>query len=592
MQTPTRRHRHLIPLHLSPKSKYSNDISPSLLLHWQHRCKPEMAMIAILHERVPEGLCKLLVNAPTRLPKCQPLELPRALKECWNSLSRFEKKSSVYSIISNCTVAMPGQIAREPCKEMLLHGGTPMLNHQLRTSPSAMPWRTLEKDYDRQTNLYAQVAKLRKLEIEMWNLKVKGNDMVAYSQRFQELALMCDRMFPEEIDQVEKYVGGLPDTIHGSAECQADKQKKADEHCQEQPDSATNKRQNLKSYAAGNGDEETIRRPKPRVPNVTITMRVLVALQMQQVEPFGHFKRDCPKLKNNNNRGNRVGNVKAQAKVYVVGNAGANPDNNVVTANITQPRRNKSKRETIEDVPVVQEFFEVFPEDLPGIPPTRQVEFRIDLVPGTYGQRLRRPSASLPGELQFCLKEEKWSEEHEAHLRQDLEYCLKGRIVRQVPTKWEFLDSRIHTRISKIPNIDQTNPESVKLIGAITRSSFSLLKQEAVQWHQSLPYLRKLRFIRIHDAFKEGLVAVCDAKEKSSVRSKDLEALSYTEPSNVAWLAVADYYDCEIVNHSRKCEMFVADALSKKEREPLRVRALVMTIGLDLPKQIIEKAHD
>ncbi|GJV87149.1 putative reverse transcriptase domain-containing protein [Tanacetum coccineum] len=45
----------------------------------------------------------------------------------------------------------------------------------------------------------------------------------------------------------------------------------------------------------------------------------------------GHFKRDCPKLKNNNNRGNQVGNPKAQAKVYAVGNAGANPDNNVVT---------------------------------------------------------------------------------------------------------------------------------------------------------------------------------------------------------------------------------------------------------------------
>ncbi|GJS20796.1 hypothetical protein Tco_0449428 [Tanacetum coccineum] len=37
-----------------------------------------------------------------------------------------------------------------------------------------------------------------------------------YSQLSKELALMCDRMFPEEIDQVEKYVGGLPDTIHGS----------------------------------------------------------------------------------------------------------------------------------------------------------------------------------------------------------------------------------------------------------------------------------------------------------------------------------------------------------------------------------------
>nr|GFA38596.1 putative reverse transcriptase domain-containing protein [Tanacetum cinerariifolium] len=45
-------------------------------------------------------------------------------------------------------------------------------------------------------------------------------------------------------------------------------------------------------------------------------------------------------------------------------------------------------------------------------------------------------------------------------------------------------------------------------------------------------------------------------------------------------------YDCEIRYHPGKANV-VADALSKKEREPLRVRALVMTIGLDLPKQIL-----
>ncbi|GKF51908.1 putative reverse transcriptase domain-containing protein, partial [Tanacetum coccineum] len=45
----------------------------------------------------------------------------------------------------------------------------------------------------------------------------------------------------------------------------------------------------------------------------------------------GHFKKDCPKWKNNNNRGNQARNAKAQAKVYAVGNAGANPDNNVIT---------------------------------------------------------------------------------------------------------------------------------------------------------------------------------------------------------------------------------------------------------------------
>ncbi|GKA78921.1 putative reverse transcriptase domain-containing protein [Tanacetum coccineum] len=40
----------------------------------------------------------------------------------------------------------------------------------------------------------------------------------------------------------------------------------------------------------------------------------------------GHFKRNCPRLRNND-RGNQAGNDRAPAKVYVVGNAGANPDN-------------------------------------------------------------------------------------------------------------------------------------------------------------------------------------------------------------------------------------------------------------------------
>ncbi|GKF55454.1 putative reverse transcriptase domain-containing protein [Tanacetum coccineum] len=42
----------------------------------------------------------------------------------------------------------------------------------------------------------------------------------------------------------------------------------------------------------------------------------------------GHFKKECPRMKNNKgNHGNQAGNDRAPAKVYVVGNAGANPDN-------------------------------------------------------------------------------------------------------------------------------------------------------------------------------------------------------------------------------------------------------------------------
>ncbi|GJV30775.1 reverse transcriptase domain-containing protein [Tanacetum coccineum] len=42
----------------------------------------------------------------------------------------------------------------------------------------------------------------------------------------------------------------------------------------------------------------------------------------------------------------------------------------------------KSDEKRLEDIPIVREFLKVFPEDLPGLPPVRQVEFQIDLIPG------------------------------------------------------------------------------------------------------------------------------------------------------------------------------------------------------------------
>ncbi|GKC93302.1 putative reverse transcriptase domain-containing protein [Tanacetum coccineum] len=48
----------------------------------------------------------------------------------------------------------------------------------------------------------------------------------------------------------------------------------------------------------------------------------------------GHFKRECLKLKNKNNRGNQVGGGNALAKMYTVGHAGTNPDSNVVIATL------------------------------------------------------------------------------------------------------------------------------------------------------------------------------------------------------------------------------------------------------------------
>nr|GFA37966.1 hypothetical protein [Tanacetum cinerariifolium] len=76
-----------------------------------------------------------------------------------------------------------------------------------------MSWKTLMK---MMTDKYCPQNEIRKLERELWELKVKGTDLASYTQHFQELALLCGRMLSGESDKFEKYVEGLPDIIHGS----------------------------------------------------------------------------------------------------------------------------------------------------------------------------------------------------------------------------------------------------------------------------------------------------------------------------------------------------------------------------------------
>ncbi|GJX41847.1 putative reverse transcriptase domain-containing protein [Tanacetum coccineum] len=58
----------------------------------------------------------------------------------------------------------------------------------------------------------------------------------------------------------------------------------------------------------------------------------------------------------------------------------------------------KSERKQIKDVPIVRDFPEVFPEDLPGLPPARPVEFQIDLIPGA-APVARAPCRLAPSEM-------------------------------------------------------------------------------------------------------------------------------------------------------------------------------------------------
>ncbi|GKB02948.1 putative reverse transcriptase domain-containing protein [Tanacetum coccineum] len=299
----------------------------------------------------------------------------------------FERMETVFRI-SNFSVE--NQIKFATCT--LLGSALTWWNSHVKTVghdvDHAMTWTNLKK---KMTDKYCPRGEIKKLEVEMWNLKVKGTDVVSYNQRFQELALMCAKMFPEESDKIEKYISGLPDMIYGSvmtskpktiqdaiefaielmdkkirtfAERQSENKRKQDDNQQQQQ----NKRQNTgRAYVVGSSEKKPYGGSKPlcskynyhhdgqcapkfykcnRVghlardyrstanANTTNNQRGIEAGQKPtcyECGAQGHFKRECPKLKNNNH-GNQGRNGNALAKVYAVGRVGTNPDSNVVMA--------------------------------------------------------------------------------------------------------------------------------------------------------------------------------------------------------------------------------------------------------------------
>ncbi|GJX43159.1 putative reverse transcriptase domain-containing protein, partial [Tanacetum coccineum] len=249
----------------------------------------------------------------------------------------FEKMKSVFHI-SNYVVE--NQVKFATCT--FLGNALTWCNSHMKTVTQdvayAMDWKTLKK---MMTVKYCPRGEIKKLEIELWNLKVKGTDVASYTLRFQELALMCGRMFHEESDEVEKYVGGFPDMIRGNVmSYQPKTMEKAIEFANDQMDQ---KVLTISERQAEQKRKGSTRDHCPCILNATITTKdhvlfgvisarrsAIWLVTVGVLVPMGHFKKDSLKLKDEN-RGNRGGNGNAPAKVYVVGNAGTNPDSNVVT---------------------------------------------------------------------------------------------------------------------------------------------------------------------------------------------------------------------------------------------------------------------
>ncbi|GJW80848.1 putative reverse transcriptase domain-containing protein [Tanacetum coccineum] len=118
----------------------------------------------------------------------------------------------------------------------------------------------------------------------------------------------------------------------------------------------------------------------------------------------------------------------------------------------------KSEEKRLEDVPTLRDFPEVFPKDLPRLPPTRQVEFQINLVL-RVAPMARAPYRLAPSKLQ------EFKEEHAEHLNLILE-LLKNEELYAKFLKCEFWLSKVqflgHVIDSEGIHVDPTKIESIK----------------------------------------------------------------------------------------------------------------------------------
>nr|GFA54629.1 putative reverse transcriptase domain-containing protein [Tanacetum cinerariifolium] len=430
-----------------------------------------------------------------------------------------------------------------------------------------MTWKMLMK---MMTKKYCPRNEIRKLEIELWDLKVKGTDLASYTQRFQELALLCGRMFSEESDKIEKYVRGLPDMIHESVV--ASKPKTMQEAIEIATELMDKK---IRTFA----ERETASKRKSAANNNnTNNQRGTGSGQRPacyECGVQGHFKIECPKLKNNNNHG---------SSVY---------------SKIDLRLGYHQLRVREEDIPktAFRTRYGHYEFQVMAFGLTNALAVFMDLMNQLCKPYLDKFVIVFIDDILIYLKDEK---EHEEHLKAILELLKKEEFqgIHVDPAKiksikdWaspkspteirQFLGLAGYYRrfiegFSKIAKpMTKLTQKKVKFEwGDKQEAAFQLLKQKLC----SAPILALPKgsedFIVYCDASNKGLGAVLIQREK--VISYASRQLKIHEKNYMTYdLELGAVFALKIWRHYLK------------EREPpLRVRALVMTIGLDLPRQIL-----
>ncbi|GKB11162.1 hypothetical protein Tco_0845085 [Tanacetum coccineum] len=196
--------------------------------------------------------------------------------------------------------------------------------------------------------------------------------------------------------------------------------------------------------------------------------------------------------------------------------------------------KKEPKEKCLEDVPIIRDFPEVFPDDLLGLPPSRQVEFRIELVPGV-APVARAPYRLAPSELKELLDQLKELSEKYSSISSS-PWELRSGYYRRFIEGFSWIAKPLTKLTQKNKKYEWGEDEE---------EAFQMLKQKIMQCANISITQRIGRLCRILRCIHQRLRGGVDATRE--------------------------------------------DALSRKEREkPIRVRALVMTVYLDLSERILK----